>query len=125
MRWRVAPRVRDLALRWLNATGEVVWADTISSPGAEVTGPVLEPGETFFSATGEVSGTAFRVDGPLHGNSFREELPRSVGDPLVTSPGSTDGYPPVPDRRPPVWPFAVAIALLCTEWLLRRKVGLR
>jgi hypothetical protein len=125
MRWRVAPQVRDLALHLTDSTGALVWADTIVEPGLRAAGPPLEGGPARYEATGSVAGVPFRVAAPLHGNAHRELVPRSAGRPLDAAGGRRSSSRSLPGREPPVWPLAAAIALLCVEWLWRRKVGLR
>lgn len=59
-------------------------------------------------------------------NALREWLPRTS----AMQGGSTGvGSAPAPGDAPPLrdrgWPYLVAIAALCSEWLLRRRAGLR
>jgi len=57
-------------------------------------------------------------------NPSREWLPR----PARVAPGVVRGTlasNAAPSLRAAGWPYAVAILLLCAEWLLRRRRGLR
>jgi hypothetical protein len=57
-------------------------------------------------------------------NPSREWIPRR---PTVRA-GRVGDQPPAgaaPRLRDHAWPFALLIALLCAEWLVRRRVGLR
>ncbi|HXY30982.1 MAG TPA: hypothetical protein VEI06_09760, partial [Gemmatimonadaceae bacterium] len=57
-------------------------------------------------------------------NASRELLPRSV----TVRPGMVGGAPATgdaPSLRDRGWPFLLLLALLCAEWIARRRVGLR
>jgi hypothetical protein len=57
-------------------------------------------------------------------NAARELLPRrpSVAPGPVGTGAPADATPRARDLA---WLYALALALLCAEWLLRRRVGLR
>jgi hypothetical protein len=63
-------------------------------------------------------------DGLLAVNASAEWLPRR---PMVHS--GAVGSAPAADRAPRArtlwWLYAIALVCLCTEWVMRRKVGLR
>lgn len=126
LRWRVAPGVRDLRLAVREAESGELWADTLASPFAEVTGPTLEAGRYVASAEGTAGEGAFRWQRTVElAPDPRETLPRTIGPPLEIRADPTPG-PRVPAPRPrPVWPFLVAAVLLCGEWAWRRRIGLR
>lgn len=125
VRWRVAPDVRDLTIRLQDATGTTVWSHAPSGPETGIVGPPLERGDARFSATGTTGGTPFRVGRPFHVAVRLEEMPNPVGPPLDVRRDAAADERADPRSDPPVWPFAVAIVLLCAEWLWRRKIGLR
>ena len=95
-------------------------ADTLRLRFAGETGvaetPPLAPGVYETHTTGG--------DGLLAVNASAEWLPRR---PMVRS--GAVGSAPAADRAPRArmlwWLYAIAIAALCAEWVLRRKVGLR
>ena len=125
VRWRVAPEVRDLAMRLEDASGTVVWSSSPSDSATTITGPPLERGDARFVATGTTGESQFRIARPFHVNARLEEMPNPVGPPLDIRPDDAADGRAAPGSDPPVWPFAAAIVLLCVEWLLRRKIGLR
>jgi len=124
VRWRAAPDVRDLAIRLEDGSGSVVWSDTSLDFATAIAGPPLERGDARFVATGNVGGVPFQISRPFHVNAGAEELPNATGLPLDVRPDDIPGERNVAGE-PIVWPFAVAILLLCAEWLWRRKIGLR
>jgi hypothetical protein len=125
VRWRVAPNVRDLAIRLEDSSETVVWSDTSLGSATAITGPPLERGEARFVATGNAGGVPFQIHRPFHVNAGAEELPNAAGPPLDVRPDDMVGERNVAGSEPIVWPFAAAILLLCAEWLWRRRVGLR
>ena len=125
VRWRVAPEVRDLAMRLEDASGTVVWSSSPSDSATTITGPPLERGDARFVATGATGESQFRIARPFHVNARLEEMPNPVGPPLDVRPDDAADGRAAPGSDPPVWPFAAAIVLLCVEWLWRRKIGLR
>ena len=125
VRWRVAPDVGDLAVRLEDASGAVVWSRGPSDSVIAIVGPPLQRGDARLFATGTTGGTPFRIGRPFHVNLRLEEMPNRVGLPLEVRPDDAVKERADPRSDPPVWPFAVAIVLLCVEWLWRRRVGLR
>lgn len=125
VRWRVAPEVRDLLVTVENASGAVVWSDSLPVPARQITGPALGEGEARFVAIGSVRGSPFRIDRPFHVNAGLEEMPGVTSPPLEVRPEGGDPEAAVPASDPPVWPLALAIGLLCAEWMWRRRIGLR
>ena len=124
LRWRAAPEVRDLEIRVEDASGTQVWTRETSGSVRSVSGPPLEAGDARFTATGRSGDEPFRLEVPFHVGASREDLLIVVGDPLDVDPARAPTEPS-PGSGPPVWPFALSIALLCAEWLWRRKSGLR
>jgi hypothetical protein len=125
VRWRAAPDVRDLAVRLEDASGTALWAGSVPDSAGAIAGPPLDPGDAWFTASGTEGGVAFRIQRPFHVNAGTEALPNAPGPPLEVRSGERQGQRAAPGARPPVWPFAAALALLCLEWLWRRRIGLR
>jgi hypothetical protein len=123
--WRVAPAVRDLSLRLEDPGGNLIWSDSLPAPGERVVGPRIGAGEIRMVATGSVDGDPFRVARPVYGNVSREYVPRPTSPELRSVASARHEASAARRDRPPVWPFAVALALLCAEWLWRRRVGLK
>lgn len=124
--WRIRPGSADLAIRLLDETGTEVWSESIADPPAEIVGPGLPPGryEALVTATGP--------DGPVElarpvdvKPDPREFLPGPPSEPLAIG-AQPSPRPPVEVRSPrPVWPFLLAVLLLCGEWVWRHRIGLR
>ena len=126
IRWRSAPDVRDLAIRLSDSSGAVVWSGDPQDASAALVGPPLERGDAGFVATGTTGeGRPFRVERPFHVNARSEDFPIPAGPLLDVPAADVSGGRAAVSSDPPVWPFAVALALLCAEWLWRRRIGLR
>ena len=124
LRWRVAPEVRDLVIRVDDAGGEPVWTGESAADGNAPAGAPMSTGEARYTATGRVGDRPFRVSAPFYIAAGREDIPGPMGPALDVS-ASGVGTGSLPGSDPPVWPFALSLALLCAEWVWRRKVGLR
>jgi hypothetical protein len=120
VRWRrgaPADSVVSLTLRRRGATGRVQTVTLRFADGANVAeSPAMPPGLYDAELPG---GTAL-----LAVNASREMVPRR---PTVRA-GQVGGAPA--EGEPPLlreqgWLYALAIAALCLEWLLRRRAGLR
>lgn len=121
--WRIAPDVSDLAVTLWDSSGAVVWSDTLTEPDSVLLGPILPAGEARFEASGLSSRGRFRTGRPFSVSRPEGELlPRRTELPIELLAADTDV--PAPRRRA-VWPFALAAALLCAEWIWRRRIGLR
>jgi hypothetical protein len=125
VRWRVAPGVRDLSVQVHDSSGAIVWSHVASDSASAIIGPPLGRGNARLVARGRTLGASFRIDQPFHVNGRTEELPNRVGDPLNVGLGGAVAERARPGSDSPVWPFAVAIVLLCAEWVWRRRMGLR
>jgi hypothetical protein len=123
--WRVAPAVRDLSLRIESPEDGVIWFDSLPEPGERVVGPRIGEGEIRAVATGSVDGDPFRLVRPVHGNASLEYVPRPTSPELRSAVAVRKEVSEHRRDRPPVWPFAIAIVLLCAEWFWRRRVGLK
>jgi hypothetical protein len=86
-------------------------------PGANVVeSPTLEPGIYDVGVKGGSSILAI--------NASSEWIPRPVK--VRSGPikgGAAIGSPP--KLRDLLWTYAVVVAILCAEWLLRRRIGMR
>jgi hypothetical protein len=119
VRWRRGSARDSVATVVVRAAG-AQRADTLHLRFAGETGiaetPPLEPGVYETHTAGG--------DGLLAVNASAEWVPRR---PMVRS--GAVGSAPAADRAPRArslwWLYAIAIAALCAEWILRRKVGLR
>jgi len=126
LEWRVRAGTTDLSVRVTDDTGAEVWSETAEEPGARLIGPVLPSGEYDIAIAAEGPGGPFELTRPLAVARDPEELlPRPVA-PLAEIPARVQERPPVESRVPrPIWPFVLAIALLCAEWVWRHRIGLR
>lgn len=124
--WRVRAGAGDLGIRILDASGDEVWTREWEAPPASVAGPVLDPGlyETVVTATGPDG--AFETRRPVEiFEDARELLPGPSAELARLAPVLV-ARPAVDIHRPrPLWPFALAILLLCAEWAWRHRIGLR
>lgn len=124
--WRIRPGSSDLTIRLLDEAGSEVWADSAADPAAEITGPVLPLGryEAVVTATGPEGSVELRRPVDVEPD-LREFLPRPPSEPLAIAAQPSPGGP-VEVRSPrPVWPFLLAVLLLCGEWVWRHRIGLR
>lgn len=124
--WRIRPGSSDLTIRLLDETGAEVWREAVADPPAEVAGPGLPPGryEVLVTATGPEGPVELRRPVDIEPDP-REFLPGPPSEPLAVG---AQPFPraPVDVRSPrPVWPFVLAVLLLCGEWVWRHRIGLR
>ncbi len=124
--WRIRPGATELRVEVVDENGAEVWSRSWEAPEARVMGPALDLGryETRLTATGPDG--PFASSRPIEiGPDPREMLPGAAGAPLRI-PAVIAGRPSLDGRSPrPVWPFALAIGLLCCEWAWRHRIGLR
>jgi hypothetical protein len=125
--WNVAPGVEDLVIAVVDSAGEVIWTDSVATPGPRVSGPELPAGDLEFEARGISAGDEFIVARPFTVVGPAIELGgRDVGASLTSPARSADARRPAPQRRaPPLWPYVLAVGLLCAEWIWRHRLGLR
>ena len=124
--WRIRPGATALTVRIVDSEGAEVWTQTAADPDAQLTGPLLATG------TYEATVTATGPDGPLEVRrpievkpDPRELLPAAPAE-LATVAAVVQERPRVEIRAPrPVWPFVLAVLLLCGEWIWRHRIGLR
>ena len=124
--WSIRPGSADVRIRLFDETGAEVWGDSAAAPPPEVIGPALPPGlfEAVVTATGPDGPVALRRPIEVATNPA-EYLPGPVADPLAIAARAVARSPM--DVRPPrpVWPFLLAVCLLCAEWVWRHRIGLR
>lgn len=126
LEWRIRPGTTDLSIRVTDAAGAEVWSDSTAEPAARLGGPVLPPGEYEVAVAARGPDGPFELERPLDIARDPEELlPRGDAPPLDI-PALVQQRSPVESRMPrPVWPFVLAVALLCAEWVWRHRIGLR
>lgn len=126
LEWRIRPGTTDLSVRVTDAAGTEVWSDTAADPGARLTGPVLPPGRYDIAIAARGADGPFERERPLEIARDPEELLPRPDAPPVEIPARVQERPSVESRMPrPLWPFVLAIALLCVEWAWRHRIGLR
>ena len=124
--WRIRPGSADLTIRLLDETGAEVWSESIADPPAEIVGPGLPPGryEALLTATGPDGSVELGRPVDIEPDP-REFLPAPPSEPLAIG-AQPSPRAPVEVRSPrPVWPFLLAVLLLCGEWVWRHRIGLR
>ena len=124
--WRIRPGSSDLVIQVLDEAGAEVWSDSIQDPPAEVAGPGLAAGryDVLVTATGPEGPVELRRPVDVEPDP-REFLPGPPSEPLAIA-AQPSPRPPVDVRSPrPVWPFLLAVLLLCGEWVWRHRIGLR
>jgi len=124
--WRVRPGASDLEIVLLDDEGAEIWRQTWPDPPTRVSGPALEIGtyEARVKTTGPEG--VVEMSRPIEVTSEpRELLTGPPVDPAEIAP-AVQSRPDVDVRAPrPVWPFALAVLLLCAEWIWRHRIGLR
>ena len=125
IRWRVGSAVTDLEIKVYDGD-TVVWTGSWPEPRFAITGPALDAGRLSFEATGVGADGRFRVRRPFLILRTEEEYePRAQAAMLSLAPrGAANRGARTPHRRA-IWPFAAAIALFASEWIWRRRIGLR
>jgi len=126
LEWRVRPGATDLAIRITDEAGTAVFDSTWADPDERIVGTGLPAGRYAMRITAEGPDGPFRADRPL------EVVPRGV-ELLPASSAELASLDPVVQARPsiegrlprPVWPFVLAVVLLCAEWVWRHRIGLR
>lgn len=114
------------ALRLVVKSGDAIVTDTTVAGGGAAATPALDAGAydyTVMAAGGDTVSTGrFDVaEGSL------EMLPAAVAPQLPLRAGGGAGFGDDPGRplRTSPWPYLLLIVLLCGEWIVRRRSGLR
>lgn len=124
--WRVRSGASDLEIVVLDDAGEEVWREAWSDPPTRVTGPTLGLGtyEARVTATGPEG--VVESSRPIEIVSDARELLTGAPVAAVALAPAVQSRSDVEVRAPrPVWPFALAVLLLCVEWVWRHRIGLR
>ncbi|WP_420634132.1 vWA domain-containing protein [Candidatus Palauibacter sp.] len=124
--WRLRPGSTDLSIRLLDEEGTEVWSDSAAEPPPEIVGPALPPGryEAIVAATGPDGPVELRR--PFEVTPDPRELMPGPASELLHIEAQVASRPPMDVRPPrPVWPFLLAVLLLCVEWVWRHRIGLR
>jgi hypothetical protein len=121
----------SIALRLIR-DGAVAAESTIPiGPGDSAISAALPPGDYRYEARAFAGGREVGTgSGPLTVEAFSPELTRparALTDLQSTASTALDGVGRGGQRplRTSVWPYALILALLATEWILRRRWGLR
>lgn len=124
--WRVRPGASDLEITLLDDAGAEVWREVWSDPPTRVTGPALELGtyEARIKTTGPDGVVEFTR--PIEIAPDARELLTGPQVAAASIAPVVQARSDVAVRAPrPVWPFVLAVALLCVEWVWRHRIGLR
>ena len=124
--WRVRPGVTNLSITIADADGVEAYAGAWETPPSRIATPGLAAGRYSLTVTAEGPDETYRSERPLEIlEDAAELLPAPPSEAAVIAAVVQD-RPPIEGRTPrPVWPFALAIVLLCIEWVWRHRIGLR
>jgi hypothetical protein len=126
MAWRVRPSVRDLRIDVVTTAGDTVWSNEWAEPPEDIAGPTLEPGLHQILVSGRAPDGRFRSERPIEiGSDRRELVPRMVPEPAVLAAAPVERVRSDTRSHRPLWPFILAMLLLCGEWIWRHRIGLR
>lgn len=124
VRWRLPGGGGDSARVTISTDVGTVFDETLPSGAATSSGP-LAPGSYRYTVRAS-DGSEF--EGRFDVESRTLEMLPPPFDTASSEPASGVAAPRDP-IRPPIsttpWPFLMALALLCVEWVWRRRVGLR
>jgi hypothetical protein len=124
--WRVRPSVRDLRIDVTAADGDTVWSEEWAEPPEDIPGPTLEAGLHRIFVSGRAPDGTFRSERPMEiGPDRRELVPRVIPEAALLAASPVDRARSAARSRRPVWPFVLAMLLLCGEWIWRHRIGLR
>ncbi|MBI4408075.1 MAG: hypothetical protein HY561_00110, partial [Gemmatimonadetes bacterium] len=133
VRWLAAGLSPDsLSLRVLDQQGAIALDTMLRSLRQDTAhGPVLPPGHYRYQARAFAQGReAGGADGAFTVESYSPEFTRPrVGLEGVVAPSASaaaGSFPTAPRRlHASPWPYLLFVSLLCVEWALRRRWGLR
>ena len=124
--WRVRPSVRDLRIDVLDASDDTIWSTESAEPSEDIAGPTLQAGLHRVLVSGRSPDGTFRSERPIEIVPDRRELvPRAIPEPAVVAAAPVRRVGSGARSRRPLWPFALAMLLLCGEWVWRHRIGLR
>ena len=130
VRFRVPPGTDSVRVRLSPSTGGGgAREEVVPARNGEAVAGVFPPGHYRYEARayGGGEGAAPAGAGELTVESFSPEFTRQAVA-LEGGPGGTDGPARAASGRPlraSAWPYALVVLLLCAEWALRRRWGLR
>lgn len=130
VRFALPPATDSVRLRLSPAGGgEPVRDAVVRARNGEAVAGVVPPGRYQYEARtyGAGGGALATGAGELTVESFSREFTR-LPVALEAAEGETDGTRRAGSGRPlraSVWPYALVVLLLCMEWVLRRRWGLR
>jgi len=112
-------------VRLVVAAGDSVVVDTTVASGGTVTSRVLPPGLYQYTVTGSAADTL--GSGRFDVNSATAEMLPGRAEPDVPTRAATlaSGAGAGRPLRTSPWPYLLVILLLCGEWIVRRRSGLR
>lgn len=124
VRWRLPGD--SAAVRIRVSRGDTVVADTTVTGGGDVDMGALEAGAYGYDVT-DAAGDTVATGRFDVASTTLEMLPRSAEPTAgnVTAAGGSQDEPAGRPLRTLPWPFLLVIALLCGEWIVRRRSGLR
>jgi hypothetical protein len=120
----------SIRLRLRADAGAVLDTLLVRTAADTLPGPVLAPGSWRWQATAYGDGRTRGGAGELFVEEYSEELSRPytrletlrAGEPVGRAEDRARGLTPL-HARP--WPWVLIVLLLATEWVLRRRWGLR
>jgi hypothetical protein len=126
LEWRIRPGASNLEIEITAENGDTAFASTWPDPDERIVGPGLPQGRYSMQITAEGPDGAFDVTRPLEIVPDGGELLPAAPAELASLEPFVQARPVIEGRRPrPVWPFVLAVALLCAEWVWRHQIGLR
>lgn len=126
LEWRVRPGTTDLDIAIRDGDGETVFEQRWPTPEPRVSAPGLPAGTYDMTIAAEGPDEPFRFERPLEIVRDPLEMLPTAAAPIAAIDPVVQARPAIEGRTPrPVWPFVLAIALLCVEWVWRHRIGLR
>lgn len=122
--WRVAGDADTLRLRIEGSDGAAIDTAVAIAPDRSARTPALEPGiRRWRASAGDV-----QAEGELAVAAWSPEFVRAAREaPALSAREATLGAGDAGGRRlhARAWPWILLVGLLCGEWILRRRLGLR
>lgn len=126
LEWRIRPGATDLAIEITDEGGEIVYESTWPIPEERIVGAGLPEGRYSMRITAQGPDGAFDQTRPLEIVPDGAELLPAASAELASLAPAVQTRPAIEGRVPrPVWPFVLAVVLLCAEWIWRHRIGLR
>jgi len=126
LEWRVRADAHRVAIRVTEESGAQVFEGEWAEPPERITGPRLPEGRYSATVTAQGPEGSFESVRPV-------EITADAREMLPGVPADVAAIAPVVQKRPagearmprPIWPFVLAVSLLCLEWVWRHRIGLR